>query len=226
VKTTQVRKERNDTKEETMYQLPEINLLEGSHSDTGETGQGCFMNVVAYLNGESVITDRSECVCVTVRPIAIWLNDYCDDQQRRSMLPFILRAQGSRTEDKSELFRRLKLVVEFVDTLKTLVAEYGTESDAARDSECDSELAAHACATACATEYATAYAAWLAAEFADDVAVELAANVVGYTKYTAAKQKIIQAGIDFFDAALPKLDYVQRDVQKRIEKLCELANHG
>ena len=29
-----------------------IRLLAGSHADTGTTGKGCFMNVVAYLNGE------------------------------------------------------------------------------------------------------------------------------------------------------------------------------
>lgn len=38
-----------------------IRLLKGSYADTKTTGQGCFMNVVAYLNGESQITDSSPC---------------------------------------------------------------------------------------------------------------------------------------------------------------------
>ena len=48
-----------------------IKLLSGTHNDTAQTGQGCFMNVIAYLNGEPQITDQSDCVCYVVRPIAI-----------------------------------------------------------------------------------------------------------------------------------------------------------
>ena len=59
-----------------------IKLLAGSHSDTGETGVGCFMNVIAYLNGEPQITDQSECVCFTVRPMAIFLNGLANNEQR------------------------------------------------------------------------------------------------------------------------------------------------
>ena len=83
-----------------------IKLLSGSHADTAKTGQGCFMNVIAYLNGETQITDQSSCVCVVVRPIAIWINDYLMDSERHILLPYIERAMGSATCDKEELFRR------------------------------------------------------------------------------------------------------------------------
>ena len=90
-----------------------INLLRGTHDDTAQTGQGCFMNVIAYLNGEPQITDQSDCVCYVVRPIAIWLNDYLKDEERHLMIPFIERAMGSRSDDKNEVIRRVKLVVKF-----------------------------------------------------------------------------------------------------------------
>lgn len=90
-----------------------VKLLSGTHSDAAETGRGCFMNVIAYLNGESQITDRSECVCVTIRPIAIWLNDFLRDQDRYKLLPYLERAIGSATEDLDVIIARLGLIVEF-----------------------------------------------------------------------------------------------------------------
>ena len=100
-----------------------IGLLKGTHEDTGATGQGCFMNVVAYLNGEPQITDQSTCVCVTVRPIAIWLNDFMRDDERAQLIPFIERAMGSATEDKTELVRRAWLAVDFANEARSIAAE-------------------------------------------------------------------------------------------------------
>ena len=107
-----------------MYKIPEIKLVKGSHSDIGKTGVGCFMNVIAYLNGELQITDEGECVCFVVRPIVIWLNDYSNDDQRQKLLPFILRARGSRTDDVEELSRRTKLKVEFTNKQRALAAKF------------------------------------------------------------------------------------------------------
>ena len=87
--------------------IPQVKLLRGSHVETGQTGQGCFMNVIAYLNNEATITDQSECVCFVMRPLAIWANDWMTDAERPQLLPFILRAMGSRTDDKKEVMRRL-----------------------------------------------------------------------------------------------------------------------
>src|SRR5690242_6083131 len=89
-----------------------IKLLAGSHPDIAHTAQGCFMNVIAYLNGEPEITDYSPCVCVVVRPIAIWINDYLLDSERHVLLPYVERAMGSATLDRRELLRRTRLAVE------------------------------------------------------------------------------------------------------------------
>jgi len=92
-----------------------IKLLAGSHKDTASTGQGCFMNVIAYLNGEAQITDKSECVCFVMRPLAIYANDLFNDEDRQRLLPFILRAIGSRTDDKEVITERLRHVVAFAE---------------------------------------------------------------------------------------------------------------
>ena len=87
-----------------------IKLLKGNHADTGRTGSGCFMNVVSFLNGEAQITDESTCVCVTVRRIAIWFNDFLFDHERQEMLLYIERALGSATNDRAEMRRRLETI--------------------------------------------------------------------------------------------------------------------
>jgi len=101
-----------------------IKLLAGTHANTGETGQGCFMNVIAYLNGEAQITDESTCVCVTIRPIAIFANDLANDEQRQRLLPFLLRAMGSATDDKTEVSRRLDLLIAFANKQAETAPEY------------------------------------------------------------------------------------------------------
>ena len=98
-----------------MFNIEPIKLLSGSHKDTAQTGQGCFMNVIAYLNGESQITDKSSCVCITIRPIAIFLNDFANDAQRQKLLPFVLRAMGTATDDKVIISKRIEAVVKFAE---------------------------------------------------------------------------------------------------------------
>ncbi len=90
-----------------------ITLLRGNHAEIGTTGQGCFMNVVAYLNGESPITEKSECVCYIVRPLLVWFNDFLYDEERYLLLPYLLPAIGSRTDYKHEIERRFALMVRF-----------------------------------------------------------------------------------------------------------------
>src|SRR5262245_53818087 len=97
-----------------------IKLLSGSHADTAKTGRGCFMNVIAYLNGEPEITDRSTCVCVVVRPVAIWINDYLIDWEREIWLPFIERAIGSATIDQRELVRRAARAVKMAEEMREI----------------------------------------------------------------------------------------------------------
>jgi hypothetical protein len=90
-----------------------IQLKRGTHADTAKTGSGCFMNVIGYLNGEAQITDQSTCVCPSIRPMAIYINDLATDEEREQLLPFIERAMSSATTDHAEIIQRVNLVVEF-----------------------------------------------------------------------------------------------------------------
>lgn len=89
-----------------------IKLLAGSHANTGETGQGCVMNVIAYLNGEAQITDNSTCVCPSMRKLLIYANDLMVPKgDGHLLLPLIERAMGSATN--GDIKYRLNLVVDF-----------------------------------------------------------------------------------------------------------------
>ena len=211
-----------------------IKLLAGSHADTGATGKGCFMNVIAYLNGESQITDRSNCVCYVVRPIAIWLNDFMHDDERHQLLQFIVRAMGSRTDDKAEVSRRLALVVAFAEkqaqsaksakSAAKYAAKYAAESAAKYAAESAAESAEYAAKYAAeyaksAAESAAKYAAKSAAEHAAEYAAEYAKSA----KYAEYRQATIADGLAFLDAALPPADEPQQAVVLRAEKLIALA---
>lgn len=81
-----------------------IKLLRGSHNDTGVTGSGCMMNVISYLQGDSIITDTPFSVCPMVRTVCIKINDTMEDSERQELHKFIFRAMGSAT-DYSERIR-------------------------------------------------------------------------------------------------------------------------
>ena len=189
-----------------------INLLSGSHANTGKTGQGCFMNVIAYLNGEAQITDQSPCVCVTVRPIAIWLNDYMTDNERRMLLPYIERAMGSATSDQSELSRRAWLAVGMAETMRDIAAASAAS-------------AARAASTASAASAArAAWAAWAASAASADRAA-LAAGVnraASAAEYEKTRQQIIAVVIKFLDSALPKAQEFSSEVAARADELARL----
>ena len=198
-----------------MY-VPQVKLLSGTHPDTGKTGQGCFMNVIAYLNAEPVITDKSECVCFVIRQLAIWANDWMTDAERPQLLPFLLRALGSRTDDKAEVTRRLALVVGFAKDMAkfaehdALVAHYAMCADKnAHAAEYAAEYAAK-CAAASAAEYA-AYAA--------DAYVTYAAESAKY----AARKQIIKSILALFDSALPPLQDTDERTVERVRQLESLA---
>jgi hypothetical protein len=72
-----------------------IKLLKGSHADTANTGSGCMMNVISYLNGDSIITDQPNGVHPQVCNICIYINDWMHDDERHELIPFIFRAIGS-----------------------------------------------------------------------------------------------------------------------------------
>ena len=183
-----------------------ISLLKGSHEDTAKTGSGCFMNVIAYLNGEAQITDQSPCVCVTVRKIAIWLNDFLRDDERGEMIPFIDRAMGSATDDKAEMARRLCLVVKFASRQRDLAKAYAAAYAATAAAYAAAADAAAAAATAAAV---ATYAAAAATYAADD-------------KF---RGEIKAVAFEFLDAALPKAVQPTGPLIERAKSLVACASH-
>ena len=185
-----------------MLNIPPIRLLAGSHANTAHTGSGCFMNVVAYLNGEAQITDRSTCVCGVVRPIAIWLNDFmlgsCFSPSKQTansarLLPFIERAMGSATSDAGELSRRAWLAVDFARSMASLAKTSTADATLAAGYAADAASAADSFVTD------TEAAAISAAAYATHATL-----AAGYAAYTAvAYEQIAQAGLGFLDRALP-----------------------
>ena len=180
-----------------MHTVPEIikpiKLLQGSHDDTGITGQGCFMNVVAYLNGEPQITDSSPCVCVTVSRMAIALNDRSNDEQRQRLLPFVMRAMGSATKDESVLRERTARLRAYGAECQEIIHAWRAEMKAA-------DANAYANANAYADAYAYAYA-----------------------KRDELKEKLFAAGLRYLDAVLPQVDAPSSEIMARAERLLELA---
>ena len=180
-----------------MINIEPIKLLKRSHPNTGETGQGCFMNVIAYLNGESQITDDSPCVCPTIRPIAIFLNDFANDEQRQRLLPYVLRAMGTRANDVDVVQNRLTAIVEYAEFSARLAAKYAAES---------------------ATESAES------AEYAAESAAKYAAESAEYAGYAAAmREAIFQAGLDYLEKVCNPPQEVNQEIIVRANKLLALA---
>jgi hypothetical protein len=212
-----------------------IQLLSGSHEDTGSTGQGCAMNVIAYLNGEPQITDESPCVCVTVRKPLIWVNDYMNDSERQQLLPFVMRAMGSATEDRAEMSRRLGLLVEMAKDYSVIAQRHAATYSAAAAANANAANAAYAAAAAAANANA-AYAAYSAAAAAANANAnaayaaaananaEEAANADYAAAGAAARQEIIARMLRYFDEALPAATEPQQVHIERAQKLAALAN--
>ena len=217
--------------------IPQVKLLKGSHAETKQTGQGCFMNVVAYLNNEPTITDQSECVCFVMRPLFVWVNDWMTDDERPQLLPFILRAMASRTNDKIAVSRRLALVVAFANKMAEYAAKYAIH--AAKYAEYAAKYAAES-----AAKYAAKYAAEPAAMYAAKYAIHAAKSAIHAAKYAeyaamyaeyaamyaeydamyaARRKQIIAALLALFDAALPPLERIDEQTVQRIRHLESLG---
>ena len=191
-----------------------IKLLSGSHSSTGETGQGCFMNVIAYLNGEPQITDQSPCVCAAIRPIAIAFNDFLNNDDRAVMLPYIERAMGSATTDMAEMSRRAWLAVDLANTCRDIASNSANAANAAKAAYAYASNAAYAASNA-------AYAANAASNAAANAAN--AAKAANAASNAATREKIKAAYIIFMESALPKATAIQEIHINRAKKLCSIA---
>ena len=163
------------------------------------------MNVVSYLNGESQITDESPCVCVTVRPLAIKLNDLGTDEQRQRLLPFVLRAMGSATRDLKVLDARVARLRKYGEECAELMRNVYADADADAYADVYAYAYAYAAASAYANAYANAYA-------------------YSYANAYAVRASLFDAGLRYLDDVLPPAEPANEVVIQRINTLQTLQN--
>lgn len=183
--------------------LKPIELKAGTHADTAQTGSGCFMNVVAYLNGEPQITDRSPCVHPVLREFLICINDnFVPRGLGPDLIPFIHRAMGTQGMDGQKLafqfanaaVRRFAPIAlrargfkESAQTLEMLpviacrqTATYAATVVRTAESAADAAARTYACASEAAGSNAAATAARTAAARTADnsVAASISAAII------------------------------------------------
>lgn len=107
-----------------MLNIKPIMLLAGDHPNTAETGSGCIMNVISYLNGEAQITDRSPCVDPVVRKLMMAINDSLNGPDRQRLIPFVQRAMGTAGADRRTTENRLIVMCGAVSTMMAAIPAY------------------------------------------------------------------------------------------------------
>ena len=218
-----------------------IRLLSGHHGDIGATGRGCFMDVIAYLNGESQITDHSPCVRITVRPMAIKLNDFGNDEQRQRLLPFVMRAMGSATMNKEVLNRDRARLRQHGTECQEIINAWRTElknADADADADAIAIAISISISISISIAIADAYAYAIPDADADAIADAIAdayayADPYAYAKKKAMefigpkcdelKAKLFDAGLRYLDDVLPQADAPTSAIMERAATLCSLA---
>lgn len=180
-----------------------ISLLSGSHPDTAQTGSGCFMNVIAYLNGEPQITDRSPCVCLSIRSVAIWLNDFLQDGERNRLLPYVQRAMGTATDDDQVRLHRLEILV-------TLISDLVAVSDSKRSARI-ALLTREALSRSSACTQRLEY-------FAD-----LATRAAAAAQRGVSRTSLVNRLLAFMEQICPPADAPSRILIERANKLLEAA---
>ncbi len=196
-----------------------ITLLSGSHPDTAQTGQGCFMNVVAYLNGEAQITDQSDCVCYVMRPLLIFANDFMTSDERQQLVPFIERAMGSRTDDKEIITKRLAPVVAFANQQAKSAnsAKYAANSAAEYAANSAAKYAAESAEYAAESAKYAAECATYAAKFA-----ECAVSAVSAEYHSST----VSALLELFDEGLPLAPEWGVQIEARAQQFVKLTERS
>ena len=176
-----------------------IELLRGTHPEAGDTGRGCLMNVVSYLNGDRKITDKPACSCPVIIPIAIHLNDFMTDAERAQLLPYVLRISGSRTDDIDVMVNRAWACVRFPEWCRDEAA--ASVASAARAARAES--VASAASAARAESVARAAMAAMAASAARAERAAMAAWVASAeSSYQAYRQRAITRCLALLDKML------------------------
>lgn len=200
-----------------------IRLARGPNKNIGATGVGCFMNVVAFLNGDAVITDNSPCVCPSVRRVAIFLNDHSTNNQRNQLLPFVLRALGSATKDSNVFEKRVGLLDVFNDSLTNVLKTYSAEFykiSPYNDAFCINEVSWINMPLRKAYYYADVQEE--RANFGSLINSREALNSqIGLAR--KMKSEIFRLGLEFLDKTLPPAESPDSAILHRAQTLCDLS---
>lgn len=198
-----------------MLNIEPIKLLSGSHADTAQTGSGCFMNVIAYLNGEPQITDESPCVCRSIRRPAIWMNDFLSDSERHLLLPFVQRAMGTATFDETVLRQRIGVLIEYIRDLVAMAKKSTPNGSAANSAALSLQLAEMALNHSKSLSKSVALLGQLA---------ENAATLAARSSNDAVERKaLVDRSLAFMDSVCPVADAPSRVLIERANRLLELA---
>lgn len=198
-----------------MLNIEPIRLLSGSHDDTAQTGSGCFMNVIAYLNGEPQITDESPCVCRTIRRPAIWINDFLSDSERHMLLPFVQRAMGTATDDETVLRQRIGVMAQYIRDLAGLTQQFSPDGSAAQ------RVAAAELLVELAMIHSREY--WTNPDYFADLVVSAATFAASACNSALERKEILDRSLAFMEAICPVADEPSRILIDRANRLLELA---
>ena len=216
-----------------------IKLLAGHREETQTTGHGCFMDVIAYLNGDAQITDESECVCPVIRSIAIYINDLLNDEQRHRLLPLVARAMGTSKAPIEIIVSRAKAAAKYAMACKTIAKSYtqNENSYSAKEIAIFANESVSAASNAAVTVnenlrliYATSAARNAIRAAAEAIKVTDSVQAFSYTKtnhfahlaHLDCKHQIIDAGIECLEEMCPPSKVPDTTVIQRAKDFAEI----
>ena len=205
----------------TTDQFTKIKTLMLARSSHGSRKAGmCAMEAVAFLAGEPH-SDAPKCTAAPVRRFVIATNDWCNDEERQQLKPYLLRlittSSGGREADKHaaflfadwavrevapaaldarnkpELAARLRAIAPIVDKASAI---------AARDETYEVRKAAYAAAATYAAAYAAAAADAAAAAYAAADAAAYAAAYAAADADADARQTSLAGRLTILDRVL------------------------
>lgn len=222
--------------------IEQISISRGSHSDIGTTGHGSMTDVVSYLNGDSVVVEQSPCVCFTIRPVIIFLNNLVNDAERQQLVPYILRVMNTATDDRDVLGARFAALTQYAESNARIAAEYAAKVSLEAEQTINMYKAEYPTKSAYShnANYRFEYADECAKSSADAAARCLthsistpnwaalsamhAASTARYSvDFSANMSALFRVGLAYLDKVCPVAIQPNQEIKERINRLIELA---
>lgn len=203
-----------------------IKLTRGPREDCAKTGEGCFLNVVAYLQGEEEPGTSPEGLCPITISATSYFNDILEDYQRHKLLPYIFRVMKSNTCKKEDYVDRLLLMAKFLDKFNMLIP--------AKVRDREGFLSRKAVLDQTILEFAKAEDA----SFDDHSLLLKCVNLIDITlvqeelkfekmETPSNQEKIVKICLEYLDAILPlPKEEVVKEVLPMAEKYVNLSKKG